>query len=282
MQRIERVRELQAWSDGVRAAGGRVALVPTMGALHQGHLSLVRHACRCADRVVVSIFVNPTQFGAGEDFSFYPRDLERDCELLRELGTDVVFAPPVEEIYPEGWSTWVEVEGLADGLCGRNRPGHFRGVTTVVARLFHAAKPHVAVFGEKDYQQLAVIRRMARDLLLDVEIQGAPTVREPDGLAMSSRNRNLTEEERLQARALHAALCEAALSVRAGERRSAVLIESARRQIAEQPAACVDYVEIVDPDTLDPVASIVRRAVMAVAVRFPKARLIDNALLETA
>ena len=155
-------------------------------------------------------------------------------------------------------------------------------MTTVVARLFHAAKPHVAVFGEKDYQQLAVIRRMARDLLLDVEIEGAPTVREPDGLAMSSRNRNLSEEERLQARALHAALREAALSVRAGERRSAVLIESVRRQIAEQPAACVDYVEIVDPDTLDPVASIVRRAVLAVAVRFPKARLIDNALLETA
>ena len=282
MQLIERVRDLQAWSDGVRAGGGRVGLVPTMGALHEGHLSLVRHAYRRADRVVVSIFVNPTQFGQGEDFSIYPRDLERDCRRLRELGTDVVFAPPVAEVYPEGWSTWVDVEGLTEGLCGRNRPGHFRGVTTVVARLFHAAKPHVAVFGEKDYQQLAVIRRMTRDLLLDIEIEGAPTVREPDGLAMSSRNRNLTDDERRQARALHAALSEAALLVRGGERRSAVLIQAVRQCIAKQPAAQIEYVEVVDPDTLEPVASLVRRAVMAVAVRFSKARLIDNATLEIA
>jgi pantoate--beta-alanine ligase len=278
---IERVAELQAWADGLRAQGRRIALVPTMGALHEGHLSLVRVGLARADCVVASVFVNPTQFGAGEDYAIYPRDLVGDGEKLRRAGCDVLFAPPVSEIYPQGWSTWVEVEGgLGTGLCGRARPGHFRGVTTVVARLFSAAKPHIAVFGEKDYQQVAVIRRMARDLLLDVEIVAAPTVREADGLAMSSRNENLSEAERDQARALNAALAEARQRLRAGERSAARLIEAARQRLAEAPLARIDYVELVDPDTLEPLEKVESRAVMALAVHFSRARLIDNALLE--
>jgi pantoate--beta-alanine ligase len=282
MQVIERVAELQAWADGLRAQGRRIALVPTMGALHEGHLSLVRVGLARADRVVASIFVNPTQFGANEDYAIYPRDLAGDCDKLRRAGADVVFAPPVHEIYPPGWSTWVEVEGpLAAGLCARSRPGHFRGVTTVVARLFHAAKPHIAVFGEKDYQQVAVIRRMTRDLLLDIEIVAAPTVREADGLAMSSRNDNLSESERDQARVLNAALAEARGLLRSGERNAARLIEAARRRIAEAPLARLEYVELVDPDSLEPLEKVESRAVMALAVHFSRARLIDNALLET-
>jgi pantoate--beta-alanine ligase len=281
MQVIERVSELQAWSDGLRAQGRRIALVPTMGALHEGHLSLVRVGLARADRVVASVFVNPTQFGKGEDYAIYPRDLKGDSEKLRRAGCDVVFAPPVSEIYPQGWSTWVEVEGgLGAGLCGRSRPGHFRGVTTVVARLFNAARPHVAVFGEKDYQQVAVIRRMTRDLLFDIEIVAAPTVREADGLAMSSRNENLSEVERDQARALNAALADARQLLRSGERNGARLIEAARRRLADAPLARIDYVELVDPDTLEPLEKVESRAVMALAVHFSRARLIDNALLE--
>jgi len=282
MQVIERVRELQAWSDGLRAQGRRIALVPTMGALHEGHLSLVRVGLARADRVVASIFVNPTQFGAGEDYAIYPRDLAGDTEKLRRAGCDLVFAPPVSEIYPQGWSTWVEVEGgLGQGLCGRARPGHFRGVTTVVARLFNAAKPHVAVFGEKDYQQVAVIRRMARDLLWDLEVVAAPTVREADGVAMSSRNQNLSDPERDQARALNAALADARQLLRSGERNAARLIEAARQRLADATLARIDYIELVDPETLEPLEKVETSAVMALAVHFAKARLIDNALLET-
>jgi pantoate--beta-alanine ligase len=281
MRLIERVAELGAWADGLRAQGRRIALVPTMGALHEGHLSLVRVGLARAHCVAASIFVNPTQFGAGEDYAIYPRDLAGDAELLRRAGCDVVFAPPVSEIYPEGWSTWVEVEGgLGTGLCGRARPGHFRGVTTVVARLFNAAKPHVAVFGEKDYQQVAVIRRMTRDLLWDIEIVSAPTVREADGLAMSSRNQNLSALEREQARALNAALAEARALLRSGERSGPRLIEAARRRIEEASLARIDYVELVDPDTLEPLEKVESRAVLALAVHFSRARLIDNALLE--
>jgi pantoate--beta-alanine ligase len=280
VQLIEQVAELQAWSDAQRRAGRRIALVPTMGALHDGHLSLVRLAHQRADRVAVSIFVNPTQFGAGEDFEVYPRDLAGDCARLRALGPDVVFAPSAAEMYPSGWCTWVEVQGLTEGLCGRNRPGHFRGVTTVVARLLCAARPHLAVFGEKDYQQLVVVRRMARDLLLDVEIVGGPTVREPDGLAMSSRNAQLSPVERVQARALSAALGEARDLLRAGERSAAALTEAARQRLAKEPLAQVEYVELVDPESLRPLDSVRTRGVMALAVRFSRTRLIDNALLE--
>ena len=273
------VAELQRWSDAARAAGRRIALVPTMGALHEGHLSLVRLGYHLADRVVVSIFVNPTQFGPAEDFARYPRDLDRDLEALRKVGADVVFAPSVEEIYPSGDATWVDVERLTAGLCGRSRPGHFRGVTTVVARLFNAARPHVAVFGEKDYQQLAVIRRMARDLGFGIEVVGGQIVREPDGLAMSSRNVFLSARARQQATSLHAALHEARASVRAGVRDAEALVAQVRQRIEKEPLAELDYVELVDADTLEPLRAVRGPALLALAVRFEGTRLIDNTLL---
>jgi pantoate--beta-alanine ligase len=279
-QVIRSVAELQRWSDETRAAGRRIALVPTMGALHEGHLSLVQHGYRHADRVVVSIFVNPTQFGPTEDFARYPRDLTRDLESLRKVGADAAFAPSVEEIYPNGDATWVNVERLTATLCGRSRPGHFRGVTTVVARLLHAARPHVALFGEKDYQQLAVIRRMARDLCFGVEIIGAPIVREPDGLAMSSRNVFLSPRARQQATALNAALHEARALVRAGVRDAGAVAGVARQRIEKEPLAEVEYVELVDAENLEPVREVRGRVLLALAVRFEGTRLIDNTLLE--
>jgi pantoate--beta-alanine ligase len=275
---IRSTAELQRWSDEQRASGRRIALVPTMGALHEGHLSLVRIGYRHADRVVVSVFVNPTQFGPAEDFARYPRDLSRDVELLRKVGADVVFAPPVEEIYPAGDSTWVDVERLTAGLCGRSRPGHFRGVTTVVARLFNAARPHVAVFGEKDYQQLAVVRRMARDLAFGIDVIGGPIVREPDGLAMSSRNAFLSPRARLQAAALHAALHEARAAYRAGVRDAQALCRAARERIEKEPLAEIDYAELVCAETLEPLRELRAPAVLALAVRFEGTRLIDNTL----
>lgn len=271
---------LRARVDAERAAGRRIGLVPTMGALHEGHLSLVRIAREHADFVIVSVFVNPTQFGPGEDFDRYPRDLDADVAALAREGVACVFAPEVDEMYPEGDATRVRVERLTEGLCGRSRPGHFEGVTTVVARLFNAARPHVAVFGQKDYQQLAAIRRMARDLLFDVEVIGAPTLREPDGLAMSSRNAYLGAEARAQAWALYAALLEARERVRAGERDAVGLLAAARRRIAKAPLAEVDYVELRDAESLEPVERIERPALLAVAVRFAGARLIDNLVLE--
>jgi pantoate--beta-alanine ligase len=277
---IKSASELARWSEGVRSIGRRIALVPTMGALHEGHLSLVRLAYRHADRAIVSIFVNPTQFGPAEDFARYPRDLAKDLEALRKVGADVVFAPSVEEIYPAGDATWVEVDRLTHVLCGRSRPGHFRGVTTVVARLFNAARPHLAVFGEKDYQQLAVIRRMTRDLAFGIEVLGAPIVREPDGLAMSSRNVFLSPRARQQATALHAALHEARALVRGGERDASALCHEARRRIEKEPLAEIDYVEIVDAESLEPQRQLRAPAVLALAVRFDGTRLVDNTLLE--
>jgi pantoate--beta-alanine ligase len=252
-----------------------------MGALHEGHLSLVRIARQRADSVVVSIFVNPTQFGPGEDFDQYPRDLDSDAGLLAEEGVDVVFAPSAADMYPQGDATRVRVECLTEGLCGRSRPGHFEGVTTVVARLFNAVRPHVAVFGEKDYQQLAAIRRMARDLLFDVEVVGGPTVREADGLAMSSRNAYLAPAARLQATALQDALGEARRRVASGETDARSLLEAVRRRIAKEPLADLDYAELRDADSLESVDRVGRRSVLALAVRFEGARLIDNTVLET-
>jgi pantoate--beta-alanine ligase len=277
---VRRVRELQRWADAERASGRRIALVPTMGALHEGHLSLVRRARTSADRVVTSLFVNPTQFGPGEDLDRYPRDFEGDVAKLGRSGCDLVFAPPVDEMYPEGDCTWVEVEGLTEGLCGRDRPGHFRGVTTVVSRLFLAAKPHLAVFGEKDYQQLAVVRRLVRDLHFDVEIQAGPTVREPDGLAMSSRNELLERSHREQARALNAALAEARRLYRSGERDPSRLESAARQRLEKEPDASIDYVEVRCAETLAPLERIDRPAVLALAVRFGGTRLIDNTTLQ--
>ena len=277
---VAEVRELQRWAEQMRAEGRRIALVPTMGALHEGHLSLVRLAHARADRVVVSIFVNPTQFGPHEDLKHYPRDLASDLSRLRGHGVDVVFTPSVREMYPEGDATWVEVERIGEGMCGGHRPGHFRGVTTVVARLFNAARPHVAVFGDKDYQQLVLIRRMARDLLFDLEIVAGPTVREPDGLAMSSRNAYLTPEARQQARALNAALHEVRELVRSGELDSERLVAAARNRIEKEPLIEIDYIEIRDAESLEPVSRLDRRAVLGLAVRVAATRLIDNTILE--
>jgi pantoate--beta-alanine ligase len=250
MQVLTSVRELQDYADAERAAGRRIALVPTMGALHAGHLTLVDEGRRRADRVVVSIFVNPTQFNDPKDLAAYPRTLAEDLVACEKSGVDVVFAPEAPELYPDGAQTFVELTELARPLCGRTRPGHFRGVATVVTKLLCAAKPHVAVFGEKDWQQLAVIRRLVRDLRLDVEIAGVPTVREPDGLAMSSRNARLDAEARRQALVLSRALDAAESAVRAGERDAARLLEGVRREIGKAPRAEIDYAELRDPASL--------------------------------
>jgi pantoate--beta-alanine ligase len=286
MQLVRSVTELRALSDAARAAGRRVALVPTMGALHDGHLALVAVARRRADLVIVSIFVNPTQFGPREDLASYPRTLDADLTQLAPLGVDLVFAPPVAELYPDGAQTFVEVVELAKPLCGASRPAFFRGVATVVAKLLAAARPHVAVFGEKDFQQLQVVRRLARDLLLDVEIVGAPIVRETDGLAMSSRNVYLDAPMRAEALVLVRALDAAGAAVRAGERSAAVLLEQVRKEIVRAPHAQLDYAELRDPETLAELAAIEGPALLALAVRFPapraasgEVRLIDNRVL---
>ncbi len=251
-----------------------------MGALHAGHLSLVRAAKARCDAVAASIFVNPTQFGPSEDLAKYPRSFESDCAALEKEGVDVVFAPTVEEMYPKGETTWVTVEGLSERLDGRSRPGHFRGVTTVVSKLFHIVEPDVAFFGQKDAAQLAVIRRMVRDLNFPVEVVGCPIVREPDGLAMSSRNAYLNTEERMRGLALHRALKRVEEKFRSGEATAARLSESARAEIAREPGVRLDYFEIVDPDSLEPVNRIAKPALVAVAAYVGSTRLIDNVVLK--
>ncbi len=263
----------------VRRAGKRLGLVPTMGALHAGHLSLVRAARAGCDVVAVSIFVNPLQFGPQEDFNRYPRDLERDRTLLNQERVDLVFVPSVEEMYGRERNTYVTVEGLSERLCGRSRPGHFRGVTTVVAKLFHIVEPDVSFFGQKDAAQAAIIRKMVRDLNFDTQIVVAPTVREPDGLAMSSRNAYLTAEQRKQATVLYRALMRMQTLADRGERRSAELIRTGEEVIHEEPGAKLDYLEIVNPDTLEPVADVDGGALVAVAALVGTTRLIDNVLL---
>ncbi len=263
------------------AAGwnNRVVLVPTMGALHAGHLSLVDHARRVAGRtgtVVVSIFVNPLQFGPKEDLARYPRPLWRDLALCRERGVDLVFHPDAEGMYAPGRSVIVDESLLTGGLCGRSRPGHFSGVCTVVAKLFNLVRPHAAVFGQKDYQQLAIIRRLVRDLNFPLEIIPSETVREPDGLALSSRNVYLTPEERAQAPVLRRALLLAGKRVRNGERDAEALRTALERELATAPLARVDYAEAVDADDLQPVARVERPALLALAVCFGRTRLIDN------
>ena len=257
----------------------RVVLVPTMGALHAGHLALVDRARRTAGRtgtVVVSIFVNPLQFGPTEDLSRYPRPLRRDMALCRERGVDIVFHPNAAEMYAPGRSVVVDETLLTGGLCGRSRPGHFAGVCTVVAKLFNLVRPRAAVFGQKDYQQLAIIRRMVRDLNFPLEIVGAETVREPDGLALSSRNVYLTPEERAQAPILRRALLLAGKRVRNGERDTGVLRGIVEKEILTAPLARIDYAEAADAADLQPVASVERPTLLAVAVFFGRTRLIDN------
>jgi pantoate--beta-alanine ligase len=262
-----------------RAAGKTLGLVPTMGALHPGHLSLVRVAQQSCDAVAVSIFVNPTQFGPKEDFASYPRVFEQDCQTLEAAGVDVVFAPSVEEMYPRGATTFVEVEGLSDRLDGASRPGHFRGVATVVAKLFHIFSPDVAFFGQKDAAQVAVLRRMVRDLLFAVELKVCPTMREPDGLAMSSRNRNLSEGERRQALILYHALSAVEKRFQRGEMDSDQLIGEAQRVLTEEPGVQVEYFRIVDEETLEDVSRAGPGSLVAVAARVGATRLIDNLLL---
>jgi len=281
------VAELQGLADRERAAHRRIALVPTMGALHEGHLALVRVARAHADRVWVSIFVNPTQFGPNEDFSSYPRPLEQDLLLCREAGVDLVFTPTVQEIYPLGEETQVEVTGLARPLCGAARPGHFRGVATVVTKLLAAAKPHVAVFGEKDFQQLALVRRLVRDLLLDVEIVGVGTVRARDGLALSSRNALLAPEIREDALSLVRALDAAEAAVTGGERAADEVLRIVHSVLSQSDSAELDYAELRDPETFEAAPPcLCAPTLLALAVRFPaagrpraKVRLIDNRVL---
>jgi pantoate--beta-alanine ligase len=250
-----------------------------MGALHAGHLSLVRAANAQCDATAVSIFVNPKQFGPSEDFATYPRSFESDCAALEKEGVDIVFAPAVEEMYPKGETTWVTVEGLSEKLDGRSRPGHFRGVTTVVAKLFHVIEPDAAFFGQKDAAQVAVIRRMVHNLNFPVEVVVCPIVRENDGLAMSSRNAYLNAEERVRALVLHRALQCVEKEFCAGQRKVAQLREVGRAVLAQEPQVRLDYFEVVDPDTLDPVEQITGRTLVAVAAYVGATRLIDNLLV---
>ena len=262
-----------------RTKGKRVGLVPTMGALHEGHLSLVRAAREQCDAVAVSIFVNPTQFGPSEDLSKYPRQFDRDCQLLENEGVEILFAPRVEEMYPHGAVTWVQVEGLSEKLDGRSRPGHFRGVTTVVAKLFHIIEPTTAFFGQKDAAQLAVIRRMVQDLNIAVQIVACPIVRELDGLAMSSRNAYLSTEERVRALVLQRSLQETSKRFQAGERIAANLISAGKEVFSRESQVVLDYFEIVDPETLNPVEKIAAQTLIAVAAYVGSTRLIDNLLI---
>ncbi len=263
-----------------RGRGRRVALVPTMGYFHEGHLSLMRYARANADKVAVSLFVNPAQFGPAEDLASYPRDLERDAALAEAEGVDILFAPSSEAMYPRPQEAWVEVPALARHLCGRSRPIHFRGVCTVVTKLLHLAMPHMAVFGEKDWQQLAILRRMAADLNFPVSIVGRPIAREADGLAMSSRNVYLSPEERAQAPYLRKGLLRIGELARAGERQAAALRqELASYYKTHAPLGEPDYLEFTDPEDIEPVERLGERTLAAVAVKFPGARLIDNLLI---
>jgi pantoate--beta-alanine ligase len=279
MELIKSTQEMRKLVDNIRSEGKTIGFVPTMGFLHEGHLSLVRMCRQKVDRVVVSIFVNPTQFGPTEDFESYPRDLDRDLRLLRNEAVDIVFAPPREDLYGSGHETYVKLERMPNHLCGLSRPVLFQGVATIVTKLFHIVKPHVAVFGEKDYQQLMVIRKMVKDLSMDIEILGGPTVREPDGLAMSSRNSYLTPSQRKTAACLFQSLKASCGMVAAGVIDTAQIIRKASENILSQPDTRIDYVSICDPESLEPVEKITGSALMALAVFVGRTRLIDNMML---
>ena len=285
MELIRTVKAMQVRADEQRGAGKTLALVPTMGALHAGHLALVEAARARGDHLTVSVFVNPTQFGPGEDFDHYPRRLEQDMKALEDLGgVDVVFAPSVAEMYPGGQDRqriWVDVEHLDAHLCGRYRPGHFKGVVTVVSKLFLCCKPHVAVFGLKDAQQFVILRRLSRDLLFGVDVVGVPTVREPDGLALSSRNAYLNPDERAQAVVLSQAVAAARRLIEQGEQRVEGIVQTMLNMMAQALDAQVQYAEVVDVETLQPLGHIEpgRDVLAAVAVFFGTTRLIDNAFV---
>ncbi len=279
MQIMRTIAEMKPVCRQMQRTGKTLGFVPTMGALHEGHLSLVRASKARCDATAVSIFVNPLQFGPSEDLASYPRSLERDSKLLDELGVDLLFVPAAEEMYPAGATTYVLVEALSDKLDGASRPGHFRGVATVVAKLFAIIRPDFAFFGQKDAAQVAVLRKMASDLNLDVELAVCPIVRDADGLALSSRNAYLNPEQRQQALVLHRSLMKVKAAAAGGERDAAKLIEIGKQLIAAEPAARLDYFAIVNPETLDPVADISRGALVAVAAFIGTTRLIDNILL---
>ncbi len=282
VQVITDIALMQETAARLRAAAKRIAVVPTMGALHEGHLALIREATRRADAVVATVFVNPTQFGAGEDFERYPRMPERDAALAGDAGATHVFAPSSEAMYPRGYATYVTVERITDTLEGRSRPGHFRGVATVVVKLFAITQPDVAVFGQKDAQQVAVIRRLIRDLNLMVELVVVPTVRESDGLAMSSRNAYLAAGERAQAPVLYRALQAARSSIGTGERRCDRLLDMMKGMIGGSPLAAIDYLSVADAETLEELRELRegQTVLLSLAVRFGKTRLIDNILVE--
>ena len=282
MEAIHTVEWMKQVARQARAEGRLTGLVPTMGALHAGHLSLIEAARRDSSPVIVSIFVNPKQFGPSEDYKKYPRDFESDRRKVEDASVDFLFAPSVEEIYPPGFRTSVNVEGLADRLEGKTRPGHFRGVATVVLKLLEIVDPRFAYFGRKDAQQARIIRQMAADLALDSEIVVCPIVREPDGLALSSRNRYLTPAERKAAGVLHRALSRARLAIEEGERDTMRIVSAMRRELAEEPLASIDYVEVVDADSFEPAARLARPCLVLLAARFGGTRLIDNMQVDLA
>jgi len=279
MKVIETVEQMQRESDSLRKAGHAISLVPTMGFLHEGHLELMRVAKAHSDKVIMSLFVNPTQFGPSEDFEEYPRDTEGDLEKARSVGVDIVFMPLVEEMYPTGSQTMVTVEKLTQHLCGLSRAGHFDGVTTVVAKLFNSTKPHLAVFGQKDYQQLAVISRMVMDLDMDIQIIGVPIVRESDGLAMSSRNNYLSPGERRSALCLKKSLDLAEKMFYDGTTDAGVIRGSVESLIQKYPFTEIDYITLCDPLTLEDIETLGTESLLALAVRVGKTRLIDNGLI---
>ncbi len=276
---IKSINDMQKKAEEIRLKGKRISFVPTMGFLHEGHMSLLREGRQQGDYLVLSIFVNPTQFAAGEDLDTYPSNLERDFAFAEKEGVDAVFLPDSDSIYGKHYQTYVSLETLPQFLCGISRPVHFRGVATVVSKLFNIVKPHVAVFGQKDFQQLAVIRQMTLDLNFDITIIGAPTVREPDGLAMSSRNAYLTDEQRIYGLSLIKSLQKAQELVSKGENVSEVIINTATKIIMSNPETSVDYLSICDPVSLETVSVIDRPVLFAIAVNIGNTRLIDNAIL---
>ena len=280
MEVITRVKEMQHRAEHLRSEGRIIAFVPTMGYLHEGHLSLMREGRKHGNVLVISIFVNPTQFGPGEDYETYPQDMERDLELIQAVGGDIVFNPSAGEMYPPEFQTYVEVERVTGHLCGVSRPHHFRGVTTVVLKLFNVVRPHMVFFGQKDYQQWITIKRMVRDLNMDIEIIGLPTVRESDGLAMSSRNAYLNSDERKAAQCLYRALLKGQNLFRQGARRAEIILREVRHVIETEPFVQIDYVTIADAHTLEDIAEIKKEAIIAVAAKIGSARLIDNIILK--
>jgi pantoate--beta-alanine ligase len=279
MKIIKKVKKIQALADQARLENKKIAFVPTMGYLHEGHLSLIRIARKLGDLLVVSIFVNPSQFAPHEDFDAYPRNFQRDFEMTEKEGVDIILAPEVTELYPSGFQTYVSLEKIPMHLCGISRPIFFRGVATIVTKLFNIVKPHIAVFGKKDYQQLLVIRRMVSDLHMDIDIIGGETVREHDGLAMSSRNTYLTKTQRESALSLNKALKSAQAAIESGIMDASRIISKTKEFISSHPETQIDYVAICDPETLEDIQVINRPALMALAVKVGSTRLIDNMIL---